>query len=114
MRQGADMKENLVSEQNVMIGFRGSPEFRHRIQLEALNRGVKMQKLIEDAIESYLKGDDHARKSKVAAAEAEWINALVAYLRDDDRPHKQNMLTIMASILGLDAKAVNRVKRKAG
>jgi hypothetical protein len=42
--------------EEVTIGFRGSEEYRRRLQQAALDRGLKVQGLIETAVESYLAG----------------------------------------------------------
>jgi hypothetical protein len=46
----------------VQIGFRGSVSYRLALQKEALNRGMKVQQLIENAVEAYL--EQSARQSK--------------------------------------------------
>jgi urease accessory protein UreE len=49
-RTGAFMEE-------VNISFRGTEEYRRKIQHAALDRGVKVQVLLERAVEAYLNGD---------------------------------------------------------
>jgi hypothetical protein len=97
------------------------------LQQEALNRGLKVQRLLEEAIALYV-GKEQAPETTVDKAdkpdspfgeldpdEQRWLEALLNYLRDDSKPFKENILGIMASALGLTPEEVRgKPKRKTG
>jgi hypothetical protein len=43
-----------TKEETVQIGFRGTEDFRRRLQQAALDRGVKVQGLLEDLVERHI------------------------------------------------------------
>ena len=116
-----------MAEEIVTIGFRGTEEYRKMLQQEALNRGLKVQKLLEEALAHYV---GQAPTPETAASKAEssdsvfgrltpeerrWLEALLNYLRDESKPFKENILGIMAGALGLTPEEVSRKsKRKTG
>ncbi len=44
-----------MTDETKQIGFRGTREYRAMLQQEALNRGIKVQRLLELAVEQFLK-----------------------------------------------------------
>lgn len=66
-----------MAEEKVQIIFRGTSEYRDNLQRAALDRGIKVQDLIEEALRLYLNmpGDDPRR---LAAAENYALNRLRA------------------------------------
>ena len=117
-----EMPEDIVT-----IGFRGTEEYRKTLQQEALNRGLKVQKMLEEAVAHYVgqvpvsetivaKADSgDSSFGKLTPEERRWLEALLNYLRDDGRPFKENILGIMAGALGLTPDEVSRKpKRKTG
>ena len=42
------------AEKTVNIAYRGTPEFRERLQRVALDRGMKVQELLDEAVENYV------------------------------------------------------------
>jgi hypothetical protein len=116
-----------MAEEIVTIGFRGTEEYRKMLQRVALDRGLKVQKLLEEAIAQYLgqpgsaeataaKGDNGGSPfGDLTPEEHRWLEALLNYLRDDSKPFKENILSIMAGALGLSPEEVSRKpKRKMG
>lgn len=116
-----------MAQEIVTIGFRGTEEYRKMLQQEALNRGLKVQRMLEEAIAHYV-GKVPASETTATKAdqpdspfgaidpdEQRWLEALLNYLRDDSKPFKENILGIMASALGLTPEEVRRKpKRKTG
>ena len=116
-----------MAEEIVTIGFRGTEEYRKMLQQEALNRGLKVQKMLEEAVAHYV-GQAPASEAtgskadsgdspfgKLASEERRWLEALLTYLRDDSKPFKENILGIMAGALGLTPEELSRKsKRKTG
>lgn len=49
----------------VQVGFRGTEEYRHRLQEEAHKRHMKVQRMLELAVEAYL-DDDALALSRIA------------------------------------------------
>ena len=45
-----------MAEEEVTIGFRGTADYRTKLQRAALDRGVKVQQLIERALSAFLEG----------------------------------------------------------
>lgn len=97
------------------------------LQQAALDRGLKVQKLLEEAIAQYLgqpasvesaaaKGDNGGSPfGDLSPEELRWLEALLNYLRDDSKPFKENILSIIAGALGLTPEEVSRKpKRKMG
>ena len=94
------------------------------LQQEALNRGLKVQKMLEEAISHYLgqaettavtTSGSTSRFSELSPEEQRWLEALLNYLRDDSKPFKENLLAIMGGALGLTPEEVSRKsKRKTG
>lgn len=116
-----------MAEEIVTIGFRGTEEYRKMLQQAALDRGLKVQKLLEEAIAQYLgqpasvesaaaKGDNGGSPfGDLSPEELRWLEALLNYLRDDSKPFKENILSIIAGALGLTPEEVSRKpKRKMG
>ena len=116
-----------MAEEIVTIGFRGTEEYRKTLQQEALNRGLKVQKMLEEAVAHYVGQapvseviDQKADSSespfgKLTPEERRWLEALLNYLRDDSKPFRENILGIMAGALGLMPEEVSRKsKRKTG
>lgn len=116
-----------MAQEIVTIGFRGTEDYRRMLQQEALNRGLKVQKMLEEAVAQYVgqaPGADSSVRATVAnespfgeitPEERRWLGALLDYLRDEDKPFKENILGIMAGALGLTPEEVRgKPKRKTG
>jgi hypothetical protein len=116
-----------MAEEIVTIGFRGTEEYRKTLQQEALNRGLKVQKMLEEAVAHYVgqvpaseaiaaKADSgDSPFGKLTPEERRWLQALLDYLRDGTKPFKENILGIMAGALGVTPEEVSRKpKRKTG
>jgi hypothetical protein len=43
-----------MEKEEVQIGFRGTEEYRAELQKEALNRNIKVQQMIREAVDQYL------------------------------------------------------------
>ena len=46
---------DTVEQKNLTIGFRGTEDYREALQREALARGIKVQPMLEAAVDLYLK-----------------------------------------------------------
>lgn len=116
-----------MAEETVTIGFRGTEEYRKTLQQEALNRGLKVRKMLEEAVAHYAgqapvsqpaggkQDGEESPFGKLTPGERRWLRALLDYLRGDARPFRENILGIMAGALGLKAEEVTRKpKRKTG
>jgi hypothetical protein len=116
-----------MAQEIVTIGFRGTEDYRRMLQQEALNRGLKVQKMLEEAVAHYVGqaiptetavskavGDDSPFR-ETTPEERRWLAALLDYLRDEGKPFKENILGIMAGALGLSPEEVRgKPKRKTG
>lgn len=108
------MKDNIVP-----MGFRVTESLRKRIQHAAVERGIKLQELFREAMIYYLDaGAGATGKTKgiladLSPVEQRWVTSLVAYLRDDSKPYKQEMLRVMSSVMGTDI-PMPRVTKRAG
>lgn len=76
----------------VTIGFRGTEEYRKRLQQEALNRGLKVQQLLEAAVELYVnrpnskhEGDRISPDSKDVESTLEQMEQALEKLRSQVR-----------------------------
>jgi hypothetical protein len=52
-----------TDEKTAKIGFRGTEDYRERLQRAALDRHVKVQQLIEDALAAYLSDKQELRET---------------------------------------------------
>jgi hypothetical protein len=116
-----------MAEEIVTIGFRGTEDYRKMLQQEALNRGLKVQKMLEEAIAHYL-GLEIPQEvigekpvggkspfGDLSPEESRWLEAFLGYLRDDNQPFKENILAILAGALGVTAEELSpKKKRKMG
>lgn len=73
-----------MSENKRQIAFTGTIEYRNLLQREALDRGVKVQQLIEQAIESYLRSSSHTPHApapeRALSTHQPWIDKLLTIL----------------------------------
>ncbi len=109
-----------MAEDLVTIGFRGTSEYRRKLQREALERGLKVQNMIEEAVEFYLASRHGESKDGVkmpsplgdlTPEEHRWVTALLAYLRDESKPYKENVLGMLAAAMGVDIPAPKSRRR---
>ena len=69
--------EVLVSEKTRQIAFYGTEEYRFRLQREALDRGIKVQVLLEEAVERYLHTE--SRETVTAKRHSPEIERLITW-----------------------------------
>lgn len=66
-----------MSEKTRQIAFYGTEEYRFRLQREALDRGIKVQVLLEEAVERYLHTE--SRETVTAKRHSPEIERLITW-----------------------------------
>lgn len=94
------MVENMEEKAKVPIAFKGTEEYRERLQRAALDRKMKVQALIETALEDYLTPSDLKPAAKVPSGEHHRL--LDVIYREGTENEKagilQNLISFVAAI----------------
>lgn len=88
-----------MSENTKQIIFRGTEEYRATLQKSAIDRGMKVQQLIEHAVEMYLHSSNGAG-GEVAMAESYLIAKARAYA--SKYRHQKEALALGETLFALD------------
>ena len=88
---GIDMPEETKDKK---IAYRASEEFRRRLHIAAIERGMKVQGLIDAAVDAYLEADAPGGEGAVSraagpfasltAAETKFIEEMLGFFRNAD------------------------------
>jgi hypothetical protein len=89
-----------MTQELFTIGFRGTAAYRKLVQQEALNRSIKVQRFIEQAVSYYLRGVPGY--DGVTPDEQQWLAAMLTFLREDTYPQKEYVTDLLAAALGVD------------
>jgi hypothetical protein len=83
----------VTSKEYLQIGFRGTEEYRRSIQQAALDRGLKVQRMLEIAVEQYLRSEGSIEQPRAAQLEGlseEDATLAAKFLRWKKKPKKSN------------------------
>lgn len=89
-----------MAEKKKTIGFRGTEEYRSNLAQEALNRGVKVQVMLESAVSAYLSGTTQkaaSHKSEIPTAEKAYVDLLLFLLRDGNPEIRGAVVSLLES-----------------
>jgi hypothetical protein len=119
-----------LSENEVQIGFRGSEAYRSMLQQAALDRKIKVQRLVRIAVDAFLSAAESERPlpiEKLAANQASFApenkrdhEQLEAILNEGDEEMRLGIrsnlkaFTVQLRALAADKRKASRVKTSAG
>lgn len=89
-----------MAENTNQIAFRGTEEYRAKLQKSAIDRGLKVQQLIEQAIEMYLQSPKNGNGGESARAERHLIIKARAYA--SKYRHQKEALALGETLFGLE------------
>jgi hypothetical protein len=90
----------VAEEDQKTIGFRGSEEYRAMIQRAALDRRIKVQQLLEEAVAAYLSGPRPATPSEGEADDV--MVAIKSFINKPDKSFaEERILQMFLEIVGV-------------
>jgi hypothetical protein len=100
--------------QRVQIAFTGTAEYRQRLQEAALARQVKVQELIEQAVDALL-ADSRPPAKKPSPKEAE-AHRLLQVIMDEGTAQEVEWITgnLKTFVLAIQSRPQPKTSRKAG
>ena len=92
--------ENDKNKKQVTIGFRGSIEYRTALNQEALNRGLKVQPMLEKLIQEQFSTAAKLPPSALTPHEAANVDALLYALRTQNETKLHQIHLMLKPFLG--------------
>lgn len=98
-----------MSDSKKQIAFMGTPEYRKRLQQEALRRDMKVQTLLEEAVELFLSSGSSVSETALNSDD----QALVAGIREAlaSAPRDADLRRVLAGLIAENASAPDNAGR---